>query len=563
MADDGRGTRWLYGPVSDLTLGCGLGYGLLFAVFLIGGTSLGAVLPWIPLISVFTGTPHYGATLLRAYGTRNDRSRYAFFTLWLTLLVLVWFYASLYHALLGSLLLTIYLSWSPWHYSGQNYGIAVMFLRRRGVDLRPGAKRALHLSFFLSFVLALLAIHGSIGAGEYAAVQPYRGGSFQMLRLRIPEPWWQLVFFSVLAVYLGALGTAGASLLRRARAVDLLPTATLVATQALWFSLPPLVRHMGWLGEQLRTDAAYAFFWVATGHTVQYVWITTYYAVGRSGAPRRWAFFLRSLCAGSFIWAVPALLYTWTLEGGGLGGVARGPDVGVLVAAAVNVHHFLLDGAIWKLRDGRVARILIQPVPETPEPIGPGRTRWAGAAVLVTGGLATLAVLLAIGERELRLGPALERGDLAGVHRSLRWLETIDQVGADDYRRAGVVAMDKQSHQAARHYLELSLREHDNPRTWILLGQLENRLGHREAARRSFERALEANPNSPDALYLLGLAWLREDEAERALDYLARAEVLVPDDPRVAASQERARRLLDRKRAARGEPPAGLAAERL
>jgi hypothetical protein len=30
----------------------------------------------------------------------------------------------------------------------------------------------------------------------------------------------------------------------------------------------------------------------------------------------------------------------------------------LLVNAAVNLHHFVLDGAIWKLRDGTVARIL-------------------------------------------------------------------------------------------------------------------------------------------------------------------------------------------------------------
>ena len=65
--------RWLFGPVSDLTLGCGLGYAALFTAFLVAGTQNAATLTWIPLISIFTGTPHYGATLLRVYEQRSER----------------------------------------------------------------------------------------------------------------------------------------------------------------------------------------------------------------------------------------------------------------------------------------------------------------------------------------------------------------------------------------------------------------------------------------------------------------------------------------------------------
>jgi len=47
----------------------------------------------------------------------------------------------------------------------------------------------------------------------------------------------------------------------------------------------------------------------------------------------------------------------------------------LLVFAVVNLHHFVLDGAVWKLRDGRVARALLrsQPAEPGPEPIGAPR----------------------------------------------------------------------------------------------------------------------------------------------------------------------------------------------
>ena len=31
----------------------------------------------------------------------------------------------------------------------------------------------------------------------------------------------------------------------------------------------------------------------------------------------------------------------------------------LIFTALVNIHHFILDGAIWKLRDGRIATLLL------------------------------------------------------------------------------------------------------------------------------------------------------------------------------------------------------------
>ena len=44
-------------------------------------------------------------------------------------------------AYVGAIMVTVCLTWSPWHYTGQTYGLAVMFLRRRGVSVEPAVKR--------------------------------------------------------------------------------------------------------------------------------------------------------------------------------------------------------------------------------------------------------------------------------------------------------------------------------------------------------------------------------------------------------------------------------------
>lgn len=54
-------------------------------------------------------------------------------------------------------LFTAYVMWSPWHYSGQNYGLLMMFVRRAGLPMTPARARQLKLAFAASFVMLLTA----------------------------------------------------------------------------------------------------------------------------------------------------------------------------------------------------------------------------------------------------------------------------------------------------------------------------------------------------------------------------------------------------------------------
>ena len=102
--------RWVFGPIPDLLLGCGLGYVLLISL-----------LPLLPvdartLVTVGTfgtlliGAPHYGATLLRVYGNAADRRKYAFFAVYLSAIVWLWFGVGIYDLGVGSAMITLYLT---------------------------------------------------------------------------------------------------------------------------------------------------------------------------------------------------------------------------------------------------------------------------------------------------------------------------------------------------------------------------------------------------------------------------------------------------------------------
>ena len=82
------------------------------------------------------------------------------------------FLLSLRLHLLGTLLVTLYLLWSPWHYSGQNYGLMLMFLGRRGISTPPTLKRLIRASFVLSFLLVIVQLNGENPSASYAPSGP-------------------------------------------------------------------------------------------------------------------------------------------------------------------------------------------------------------------------------------------------------------------------------------------------------------------------------------------------------------------------------------------------------
>ncbi len=99
--------------------------------------------PWL----CFFNYPHFMATVYRAYHSYDEISRYRVFTLHVTFLLLcAGLIAHLWYPLLPWLF-TLYICWSPWHYTGQNYGLLMMFARRAGLTPRrraPGPASVVH-----------------------------------------------------------------------------------------------------------------------------------------------------------------------------------------------------------------------------------------------------------------------------------------------------------------------------------------------------------------------------------------------------------------------------------
>ena len=507
-------SRWLHGPVSDLLLGCGALYFVFFLAQSLAGDAMRGLLPMAlaPLITLAVSVPHYGATLLRVMERPADRRTYGRATTWTTVTALVALFVGLRVPLLGAWIVTLYLTWSPWHYSGQNYGIGMMFLHRRGVQVSPVAQRLYKWSFWLAFVLAILAIHGPSPIAEYSA-PGLAAADFNFKPLGIPVGIRDALFIGFGAAYVVTVVLSFVHLRRGAVGCErgaLLPAFAIVATQALWFVAPAIVRRWDLLPsiEPLsRDEPAYSFLWVAVGHALQYLWITTYFAERSGAAPSRVRYLGKAMTAGIVAWALPALVFAPGL----LGDVPFDAGLGILVASVVNLHHFVIDGVIWKLRKGRIARVLLrratpeeQPsdsTPPTESPHSPAR-RWAWPALGALGALLAAASAFSVVEEQIGFQrsldaqpPRYERARVASER--LRWF---GRESAQRETRLGMAALALRRPDEAERAFVRAVEIDPSVVAWLGLGVLRRTRRDASGARAAFDAALKIDARHPAAL---------------------------------------------------------------
>lgn len=518
-------SRWLFGPIPDLLFGCGLLYLGMFAVFALFGEQIRASQPQFlfPLMVILFSMPHYGGTLLRVYEQRADRRQYVIFSVYMTIAIAAWFVVSLYNQLSALWMVAIYLTWSPWHYTGQNYGLAVMFLRRSGAEYPAGAKRLLYGSFIFSYLLTFLVMHEATAGGE--TLLSYAGDQVLFLSLGIPTwvtsvfvPGVGLIYAVCLIGFIGVMSRRGATL------GQLYPTLLLALTQALWFVFPHLVKHFGVqvglepMNYELRS---HYFMWIALGHSTQYLWVTTYFARANKEAWTGYMPYLtKTLLAGTAIWLLPVLAFAPD----GLGQLTYGTGLALLVASVVNIHHFMLDGAIWKLRSGRIANVLIRSRGDAEAEAQAGE--WPTVRGMVWGACAALAIctFFVFWQVEFGYRKAVERGDLVTASVALdrlAWFGRDDPAArnalGDQFAKRGDWA------SAAAHF-ERSATLLPNLGAFNGLAYVQERQGDLTGAIESYERTYELAEGRRDVVLLVAQAMDRLRRPERANELRAIAD---------------------------------------
>jgi tetratricopeptide (TPR) repeat protein len=481
---------WIYNPWLDLIVGCGAWSApLLLLSYFSAASSTQSWSVIFYVLAFFFNYPHYMATIYRAYHRAEDFHKYRVFTVHITALMVLTLLLS--HFWLGLLpwIFTIYLTWSPWHYSGQNYGLFMMFARRAGADPDRATRRALYGAFIVSYLILFLGFH----------TEPSTDPLFLSLGIPAIVSRWEQIILGVAFVVLSAFGLS-----RLASATGwrkLIPSLTLFSSQFLWFLLPAAISLIK--GLEIPQNR-YSSGVLAVMHSAQYLWITSYYA-RREAAGEAAAKTARS-------WR--PLAYFGVLIVGGIALFVPGPWLAsrafhhdftasfLIFTALVNIHHFILDGAIWKLRDGRIASLLLN-----------SRERIADAAADAGGRLAAICRWLVgstVGAHSLRVGVAL---------LLLVW-GTVDQ---------------------ARYYLSLRADDMQDLQRAAALdsfdSSLQMRLAKRamensqpEKAEAAWKRAIEIDPANPAPREGLLRFLLDQDRFDEAYDLTEASLKYVPKD---------------------------------
>jgi tetratricopeptide (TPR) repeat protein len=551
--------RWLFGPVSDLLLGCGGLYLLAFLVIAAIGPQTAQVLPegLIPLALIFAAVPHYGATLLRVYEHSADRRTYAIFAVWASALVWGLFVWGVYDLLVGSLLLTLYLSWSPWHYSGQNYGIGLMMLGRGGVQVTPRAKRLLYASFLLSFLLVFFSTQAAVPAASYSPTPiSFSESAYQYMPIGIPLGVLGPLLLVTATAYAACTVGAFVILRRTAGWADLTPLIGVIVLQALWFSIPVMARATNVFQQIFPlsvVSVSYMLLWYAFGHSFQYLWVTTYYATRAKTDKRRPTYWLKAYLAGASLFAVPAFLFSPLA----LGTHSFESGLGMLIASAVNLHHFILDGAIWKLRDGRIARILLRRSESGAPAVETHRSNARRIAWSVLGGLGiAYAVFYLVGVWEIENGfrRALDPPNADRMRTAAHRLALVGHDHPGIHLNLAILAVRDGDLETGEREAERSIRLGPSVGAHLLLGQIYQQRKQWSEARSAYESALALDPAQVMALAQSATVSTQLGDLARAEQELASAVSLAPTRQDLRNRLDQLRR--QREQANGGPPPA-------
>ena len=553
---------WIYNPWLDLIVGCGAWSAPLLVISYASIAS--NVRVWAVAfyaLALFFNYPHYMATIYRAYHNAEDFEKYRIFTVHTTALIFLTLLLS--HFWMGLLpwIFTIYITWSPWHYSGQNYGLFMMFARRAGANPDKATRQALYCAFIASYLLLFLGFHTGHSNDPL----------FLSLAIPLRVSRWEQMVLAAGFVALSAYGLL--SLLRQTGWRKLIPSLTLFSSQCLWFLVPSVLS----LWKRIEVpQTRYSTGVLAVMHSAQYLWITSYYA-------RREA----SGDDGKLNQSWRPLAYFGVLIVGGIALFVPGPWLAsrvfhqdfsssfLIFTSLVNIHHFILDGAIWKLRDGRIASLLLNSrdrVANAVASAGGGFTKawkWTtGDSGLAVKGRVSAAVLLFLWGtldqarhylalqadelKDLRRAASLNSFDSQLQARLARkeleegnpqeaeaaWRRSIVANPADAAPRQALLKflVDQKRFEEAFTLTEASLKlAPKDPNLLLDHGLLQLQRGHADQALADWERAIQADPSKSAAHLYLAHELDREGKAQDAVahyrSYLERVAQEPQDRP--------------------------------
>jgi cyclophilin family peptidyl-prolyl cis-trans isomerase len=290
------------------------------------------------LLSWVINWPHFSATLWRLYGNAESLREFQLTAILSPIFVALGLGACFLHPeLFAGLWVKLFLLWSGYHFSAQSLGIALIYLRRDQIQLNFFEQKIFSLFAFAPYFLAVL------GGETAASAGPYFGVTIPTLHL----PLWINSWTGPVMILVGL--------------VFLLSLLSLKRREQRWphfLIVIPLIAQFVWFW-QARNIPAYIAF-VPAFHSFQYLALAWYMDAYSNTEQKKsvWRGGLKWLSAnviGGIIlfyilprgvrWFLPANTFSanW-IEG--------------VTIASVQIHHFFVDGVIWKLKSPTIFKAL-------------------------------------------------------------------------------------------------------------------------------------------------------------------------------------------------------------
>lgn len=281
---------------------------------------------------------HFAASTVRLYTKPGMYEARPFLTMGFPLVSLaVLTVCMLFAGTLGPHFQALYITWSPYHYAAQAYGLAVLYAYRSGCQLKPRDKSLLWWTSLLPFAFVFVSGIG-LGLDWLVPAHVLTLGPVDSTLRFVTGALPLLAVVSIPLVFALVWRSTGSPL-------PLISVAALATNGIWWFILDPIG----------------AFTWATIFHGLQYLAIASIFHVKdhmaqpdnrRGGAYHVLWFYGACLLLGyGLFYCLP-----WAYAAAGFGLL----ESIALVVAAINIHHFIVDAYIWRMGRGDRNRQIVE-----------------------------------------------------------------------------------------------------------------------------------------------------------------------------------------------------------
>lgn len=317
-------------PFDYLVIGGGLSLVTMAALWWIGQLqpSPELIVP-IGILGLLLNQAHFAASTVRLYTKPGAFRLWPLLTMGVPLVAIAAVTAGvLLPEQFGWHLFALYVTWSPFHYAAQAFGLACMYHYRSGGTLDVVERRLVFWTCMLPF-LQTFVVGSTTGLGWFLP---------DTVMARYPSLYLVIIQLGIalrILTFIAPLVVAARLLLRGRQGLPLI-SWLIIFTNGIWW---------------MTLNYLQAFVWATIFHGLQYLAIVIiFHAKERSGSPTNrhspryhvlW-FYGVSAVLGYLLFQVWP--YAFVLGGSGMA------EAVLTTTAVINIHHFVVDRYIWRLR---------------------------------------------------------------------------------------------------------------------------------------------------------------------------------------------------------------------